>query len=90
MALTIYDSRKESEDDELFNRWYQSAGEKYFLNWRSPQQAMLHRVPCPHYVFGSEVRLANTPKVCAVTIARLREWAAEHGVTVSPCTDCKL
>ena len=89
MIVTIFDGRDDPAADARFDHWYQQQdGEAFFLNLRTPRQATLHRAPCPHYLFGSPVRLASNRKVCAERMADLRQWADEAGIATQDCTDC--
>lgn len=89
MAVTMFHSMRDPADDEAFARWYEGSGERYFLNQRSKHEAMLHRAPCPHYVFNGPVRLARKRKVCAEHVADLRAWASDAQVELVDCTDCR-
>lgn len=79
---------------ERFQRWQATNPTGFYLNRRSATRGMLHKVGCVHVGGAGEWDpasgdVARNAKVCHTDSAELARWAAEEGVTVTPCSDCR-
>jgi hypothetical protein len=97
MIETFFDRDDDNAHDH-FQRWrsrYWDDG--FFLNYKSPNNVMLHRSPCPHlgdtdwaraeYGFHS---LTRSKKVCSTDRRELEQWAREHTASsLKRCRDCE-
>lgn len=97
MVATFFDQYDDNAHAK-FQRWrshHWSNG--YFLNYKSPNNVMLHRSPCPHLGdtdwdhaeqgFGS---LTRSQKVCSTDRRELERWASENATAaVTRCRDCE-
>jgi hypothetical protein len=69
----------------------------YFVNFKSPNNVMLHRSPCPHLGdtdwasaeqgFGS---LTRSKKICSTDSRELERWTSENVTSaLKRCQDCE-
>jgi hypothetical protein len=69
----------------------------YFVNYKSPNNVMLHRSPCPHLGdtdwaraeqgFGS---LTRSRKICSTDSRELERWTSENATSgLKRCRDCE-
>ncbi len=94
---TFFDRDDENAHGD-FQSWRQRHYEDgYFLNFKSPNDVMLHRSPCPHLGdtdwdraeqgFGS---LTRSKKVCSTDRLELERWVDENATgTLKRCRDCE-
>jgi hypothetical protein len=97
MIETFFDRDDEDAHDD-FQRWRSRHwSDGYFLNYKSPNNVMLHRSPCPHlgdadwtraeYRFHS---LTRTKKVCSTDPRELEQWMDENAkAALKRCLDCE-
>ena len=96
MIATFF-ARDDENAHAKFQQWRSLHwGNGYFLNYKSPNNVMLHRSPCPHLGdtdwdraeqgFGS---LTRSQKVCSTDRRELERWASEHATKpLKRCRDC--
>ena len=87
--LTEFDPKDPNASDK-FLRWTERHTGEFFLNIKSPNDMMLHKVPCGHFVFRDVVNLARHKKVCSSNRRELEIWADIHGnARLKICSTCK-
>ena len=87
--MTIFNPKDENASDKFLKWTGQNTG-AFFLNIKSPNDIMLHKVPCGHFVFKEEVNLARHKKVCSSNRRELEIWADNHGnARLKICSTCK-
>jgi hypothetical protein len=75
-------------DEDGYLRWMRSNRNGFVLARRSNREAVLHAATCSHLDDGGSYARTKKAKLCAADSAELRQWASEHGVTVTTCSDC--
>lgn len=80
-----------------FQRWRSHHwGDGYVVNYKSPNNVMLHRSPCPHLGDTDWARgeqgygsLARSKKVCSTDRRELERWTSENATAaLRLCRDC--
>jgi hypothetical protein len=61
----------------------------FYINLRTTQAGMLHRVACKHLGDGGTMNTVTRSKVCASTVAELRTWAEQQQIVLTDCSDCQ-
>lgn len=64
--------------NERFERWRQAHPDGFILNYGSPNDMVLHRPGCLHFVFHTPRSLTSYKKVCADSVDELEAWAARN------------
>ena len=97
MIKTFFD-RDDEDAHDAFQRWRSRHwGDGYFLNYKSPNNIMLHRSPSPHlgdtdwasaeYGYHS---LTRSKKLCSTDRRDLERWVGENATAVlKRCQDCE-
>jgi hypothetical protein len=85
----VFDAALADDADERFWEWHNQNPGAFYINYRSPNDLWLHRVPCPHLNEYEEGNATNAPKICSSSEGELKIWA-EQGGHPSPrrCKDC--
>jgi hypothetical protein len=82
---------------DAFQAWREQHPHGFFINWKSPNNMMLHRVECQHYgTTDWEINkargwgnLGETKKICDTDKAALEHHARKHGTSeLRYCRDC--
>jgi hypothetical protein len=82
---TFFD-RDEEDAHVHFQRWRaRHWADGYFVNYKSPNDVMLHRSPCPHLGDTDWVRfeqgfgsLTRNKKICSTDRPELERWASKN------------
>ena len=76
MNVVTFHDAEDAGADPAFRRWCQEHPHGFILNYGSPNDMVLHRPDCPHFIFHAPRSLTSYKKVCADSIADLETWAA--------------
>lgn len=75
-------------DDRGYATWLATHRTGYVLNIaasHSPTEAKVHHAPCSHIApRRGKSATGSYTKVCAVEVAELEQWAAEHTLPLPP------
>ena len=84
-----FDPKDENSSDK-FLEWTEKNTGAFFLNIKSLNDIMLHKVPCGHFVFKEVVNLARHKKICSSNRRKLEIWADANGkARLKICSTCK-
>jgi len=82
-------SRLDPDASDKFEKWMDGHQTGYYLSFRGPGEAMLHRGYCGHMKGWSRpVDLAKNRKLCSDSRSELEAWATEHHLRWKRCSDC--
>ncbi len=85
----VFDNRDRNSSDN-FQSWMESNTGKFFINYVSSNDLMLHKVPCSHFVFRKAVDLAAHKKICSSNRQELEKWAENNSkIKLRICSTCK-
>jgi hypothetical protein len=90
MNIEIFDPGK-GDAQAAFQRWRRTHPDGFYLNWKSSDEVMLHRVSCARSATadpGNQVP-AERKRVCGTSTKELRQWAARLGAALTGCSECK-
>jgi hypothetical protein len=81
------------DEHERFQRWRRENPSGFFINYKSPNNLMIHSVPCSHsgdteWEVGEWGTLTKKRKICSTSEEKLQQWAAEHNLALKKCRDC--
>ena len=83
-------SSKDKHSSERFAKWLNGNTGAFFINYKSPTDMMIHKVPCGHFIFREVVNLTANEKVCSPKYEKLESWANQHGAKkLKVCSNCK-
>ena len=80
--------RKDPSASAAFEKWRNGNSAALFVNFKSPNNMMLHKTDCGHFVFGRDVNLVRHKKICSSDRRELEDWAKQFG-ELRNCPDCK-
>ena len=91
--MEIFDDAQDRAAGEKFLDWRIRWPEGFVINYKSPNNVMLHRAKCGHFTFkeSDEVNLAASKKICSLDREEVESWATREGIAhVKLCQHCKL
>ncbi len=94
MIVEFYD-KINGDDHEKFQRWRRENDEGFFINIKSSNNLMLHRVHCLHpgstdWKKGEWGSLTKNRKICSTDKKDLSNWAKQnYKASLKVCRDCK-
>jgi len=92
--MKIFSDDESQDAHEEFQRWRRENEAGFFINCRTKNDLMLHRVLCPHHGDTTWARsdgasLTKRPKVCSINRQELVNWArAQSKKLLKICNDC--
>lgn len=91
-VVTSFHSTSDPNAHEKFVRWCETNQRGFFVNFHSPNDAMLHRVGCPHIANWRRPDhgdLARTEKVCGTDEEAVRQQVGSRlGKPLARCRTC--
>ena len=94
--VIIFHNDLDEDAHDQFQAWRSDHEDGLFINCKSGDRLLIHRVDCPHLgdtqwtKKASVASLTKLMKVCAVDVRELSRWARENAPgKVRPCHDCK-
>ena len=96
MIIEFQDT-KDNFDHNKFQAWRTQYTEGIFINVKSSNNIMIHRVTCSHFGDSEWQRetgwgsLTNYRKICSENVSELQKTAAKNfpGAKLRICSDCK-
>ena len=94
MIVEFYD-KTNGDDHEKFQQWRRENDNGFFINIKSSNNIMLHRVHCPHpggteWEKGEWGSLTKNRKICSTDKNELLNHAKKKYTTdLKVCRDCK-
>lgn len=93
--ITEFSDNTQSGAHSKFQAWRRKNPDGFFLNQKTQEAGMLHRVSCRHpdddaweSADHGGASLTKKLKVCSVDRAELRAWAKQRGVSLQDCSHC--
>jgi hypothetical protein len=86
-----FHDKKGFDEHERFQQWRRKNPSGFFINIKSPNNLMIHSVPCSHsgnteWEAGEWGTLTKNRKICSTSAEELQIWATEHNL--KKCRDC--
>jgi hypothetical protein len=88
--VQVFHDKSYRDAHEDYVRWLRHNPRGFVLNLKTKKWDVLHESDCMHIVDYSDpdVILTDKPKICALSSAFLKEWAAEHETKLTRCGTC--
>ena len=97
--IVEFQDTQDTFDHEKFQLWRRQNDGGFFVNVKSPNNLMLHRVTCNHHGDSNWEResetswgsLTRSRKLCSGDVAELQKCVAEKygAAELKKCADCK-
>ena len=88
-TVKVFDAADGSDSDDRFWEWHGQNPDGFYINWKSAQDLMLHRVSCFHLGRDEVGSATNSTKVCSLDWRELTDWAVKQGLSApTACLDC--
>ena len=85
--MIVFDANDDFASEKFENYMARKTG--FCLNIKGPTELVLHKLPCHHFVFHTNVNLAANGKRCSPDRQELVDWARKQtGATLKLCSTC--
>jgi len=96
MAITTIEART-AEAHKRIQDWRRKHPNGYLINYKSPNNAILHRSECPIHLGDTEwdadnsglYSLGNKTKILSMSKEELIQWLRVGNISYRPCGHCK-
>ena len=82
-------------EHDIFQQWRKENPLGFFINIKSPNNLMIHKVDCRHsgdpdWEAGRNNwgNLTKSKKVCSANETELEKWVVDQGLSLKKCRDC--